>query len=470
MSRVVVVGTGYVGLTLSVCMAHLGHRVTGAEIDVNKVERLSAGRSTIEEPGLEQLLVSGLESGQLDFSSDVAGACSTADVVFMCLPTPSMSDGSADVRILHDVICSIRHVLRPGAVVVNKSTVPVGTADEVEALLDRDDIAVVSNPEFLREGSAVADFLTPDRIVVGSSNHVAAETVANLYASLGAPVSFMDARSAEMLKYAANAMLALRLSFVNQIAEICDRSGADIDAVIDGLGSDPRIGPNHLQPGPGWGGSCFPKDTRALLHHGERVGAPATLVEEAVRQNDRWISSIASSILASVEHDSDVRIALWGLTFKPHTDDLRESPALRIARLLLEAGAVVLAHDPTVSSPVEGHPEIGIVTSPIEAARDAHVVVVLTHWPEYSDIDLEKVSEVMAGRQIFDTRAALDRLAVENAGLAYRRHGKAFNGEAALALMAAQDQRFGPALTESAAPVTTTELVTSHDSQGVVRQ
>jgi UDPglucose 6-dehydrogenase len=462
MSRVVVVGTGYVGLTLSVCMARLGHRVTGAEIDVGKVEQLSAGRSTIEEPGLEQLLVSGLESGQLDFSSDVAGACSSAEVVFMCLPTPSMTDGSADVRILHDVIGGIRHVLRPGAVVVNKSTVPVGTADEVAALLDRDDIAVVSNPEFLREGSAVADFLTPDRIVVGSPNQEAADTVARLYATLGAPVSLMDTRSAEMLKYAANAMLALRLSFVNQIAEICDRSGADIDAVIDGLGSDPRIGPNHLQPGPGWGGSCFPKDTRALLHHGERVGAPATLVEEAVRQNDRWISWVASSILAAVETDSVARIALWGLTFKPHTDDLRESPALRIARLLVDAGATVCAHDPTVTSPIDGHPEIGIVTSPIEAARDADVVVVLTHWPEYCDVDLEKVSEVMAGRHFFDTRASIDRLQAEAVGLVYRRPGKTPAREAPLSSVAIGHQcsdlpsaGYGPA-------VTTTDTVTSH--------
>jgi UDPglucose 6-dehydrogenase len=427
MASIAVVGTGYVGLTAAVCFAHLGHDVIGAEIDERKVGLLRSGRCPIEELGLERMLLDELRRARIRFETDVPSACASADVVFLCLPTPPRADGGADLRILHQAVHSVREALRPGAVVVTKSTVPVGTADEVARLIGRADVSVVSNPEFLREGTAVEDFLEPDRIVVGSWDPVAIDVVADLYAALDAPVLRMDPPSAELLKYAANAMLALRLSFVNELADICDHSGADIDAVIDGLGRDRRIGSQHLRPGPGWGGSCFPKDTLALVRHAQAVGAPASLVEEAVTQNGRWMRRITDEIL---EHACSSparrvpRIGVWGLAFKAGTDDIRDSPAVAIVGRLLTAGAEVTVHDPTVAEPPATLPSVQVASTAVEAAREADVVVVATEWPEYTEVDLSKVAEVMAGSVLFDTRASIDAAEAGAAGLSYRRPGK----------------------------------------------
>ena len=425
-ARIAVIGTGYVGLTTGVCLAELGHTVVCADIDADKVARLSQGELPIVEDGLADLLTSGLTSGRLSFVVGAAAAAANCEIAFLCVPTPQGDDGSADLSYIEAASAEIGPVLPSGAIVVNKSTVPVGSAKAVERVIQRDDIQVVSNPEFLREGSAVRDFMHPDRVVVGADDRTAAERVAGLYASLGARTIITDPASAETIKYAANAFLATKLSFVNAIAAICEGVGADIEDVIAGIGSDSRIGEAFLRPGPGWGGSCFPKDSRALVKIAENAGYQFDLLSGVVTVNDQQLDRMAAKVAAAVGGSLAGRtVAVWGLTFKAGTDDLRESPSIAVISRLLAAGARVVAHDPTVSVHRFGVPAaVELAPSPVDACRDADVLCVLTEWPLYRDVAPTDVATVMNSRAVVDTRNLLDRSAWQAAGFTHQGVGR----------------------------------------------
>ncbi|GAA0224369.1 UDP-glucose/GDP-mannose dehydrogenase family protein [Saccharothrix mutabilis subsp. mutabilis] len=413
--RIAVVGTGYVGLTTGACLASLGHRVVCADVDVVKVARLRAGQVDILEPGLTELVGEGQAAGRLRFTHDLTDAVADAEVVFLCLPTPMGAGGAADLSAVESVARDLRRVLPYGTVVVCKSTVPVGTSQRVAALLGREDVAVVSNPEFLREGSAVRDFLHPDRIVVGSDSPQAAERVAALFAKLGAPTVLMDAASAEMVKYAANCFLAMKLSYVNAVAELCELVGADVSSVTDGMGYDRRIGQSFLQPGPGWGGSCLPKDTHAMVRIAESVGVDFALVKATIDTNHRQQRRVVDKVRDAVGGTlAGARVGILGLAFKAGTNDLRDSPALAVAELLAFEGAELVAYDPEIREPLVG---MTVVDDAYSAVRDADAVVLLTEWPEFRTLDWARVAGLMNGVLVLDTRNHLDDDALHRAGL-----------------------------------------------------
>ncbi|HWC82905.1 MAG TPA: UDP-glucose/GDP-mannose dehydrogenase family protein [Pseudonocardiaceae bacterium] len=425
---VAVIGAGYVGLTTGACLASLGHRVVCADRDQAKVEQLRLGQVPILEPRLPELVTEGQAAGRLRFVVDAAEAVRDAEVVYLCLPTPMGVGGVADLSAVESVLAQIRHLLPAGCVVVNKSTVPVGTAARTRDLLDRADITVVSNPEFLREGSAVHDFLHPDRIVVGSDQQDAAERVAALYARLGAPAVLTDAASAELVKYAANCFLAMKLSYVNAIAELCERLDANVRDVTEGMGYDRRIGQAFLSPGPGWGGSCLPKDVHALLQVSDGADFEFRLLRATIDTNTRQFQRIVDKIRVAVTGNRQgslrgVRIGLFGMTFKAGTDDLRDSPALAVAALLRQAGADLAGYDPALVAGRE-QPElrgITVVNDPMTAADDASALVVLTEWPEFRGLDWARLAGVVARPIVVDTRNLLDPDVAGRAGFCY--HG-----------------------------------------------
>ncbi|QFZ17743.1 UDP-glucose/GDP-mannose dehydrogenase family protein [Saccharothrix syringae] len=409
--RVVVVGVGYVGLTTAACLASLGHHVVCADIDEAKVAALREGRVSILEPGLTELVAKGLAAGRLEFVVGARAAVGEAEVVFLCLPTPMGAGGAADLSAVEAVIAEVRGLLPPGCVLVTKSTVPVGTAARVTELLGRGDVAVVSNPEFLCEGSAVDDFMHPDRIVVGSDVQHAAERVAALYARVGVPTVLIDAASAEMVKYAANTFLAMKLSYVNAMAELCERLGADIADVAEGMGFDHRIGQSFLRPGPGWGGSCLPKDTHALLRMSEAAGFDFSLLRATIETNEGQRDRVVEKVRAAVDGRLDgARLGLLGLAFKAGTDDLRDSPALAVAHRLREEGAELVAFDPAVPAAVVGvTDDVAVVSDAGQAVKGADAVVVLTEWPEFRKLDWADMAGRMSGRVVVDTRNVLDQ-------------------------------------------------------------
>jgi UDPglucose 6-dehydrogenase len=429
MSDVAVIGAGYVGLTTAVCLAHLGHDVVCADIDADRVERLNKGEVPILEDGLPELLAEGLASRRLRFVLGAPNAASIAAFVFLCVPTPQGDDGSADLSYIQAAATEIGPSLRPGSIIVNKSTVPVGSTRVVERAVRRDDVHVVSNPEFLREGTAVRDFLDPDRVVIGAADHDAAERVAALYAGLDAKILITDPASAETIKYAANGFLAMKISFVNAVAAMCEAVGADVAAVVQGIGSDSRIGPAFLNPGPGWGGSCFPKDSRALVRIAQDHGYNFSMMRGVIEVNDQQRSRMVDKVIRALEgHERSVlsgsRVGVLGLTFKAGTDDLRDSPSIAVIRDLIRFGADISAYDPTVVDPI--HPAraaaldgITLCADAYAAATDADVVVILTEWPEFKELDLDRLASVMAGKAIVDTRNLLDPAAVRSTGLAY---------------------------------------------------
>jgi UDPglucose 6-dehydrogenase len=425
--RIAVIGAGYVGLTTAVCLAHLGNRVTAMDVDAERVERMSRGESPILEPGLEEMMGAALADGRLSFTTDPAEAVRGADFAFLCVPTPQGPDGAADLRFVEEAAGQIAPHLQPGAIVVNKSTVPVGSAGKVVAAIGRDDTAVVSNPEFLREGSAVLDCLHPDRVVIGCEDRAAGEKLAALYEPLGAPTLVTDPVSAETIKYACNAFLAAKVSFVNAIANLCSAVGADALDVIKGMGFDRRIGPDHLAPGPGWGGSCFPKDTSALIRMARDHGYDFALLREAVAANEEQFDRVADQVSAAAGGLAGATVAAWGLTFKAGTDDLRESPALAVLRRLKRRGATLRAYDPTLPDPSR-EPLNGlgatVVEDPYEACRGAHALVILTEWPELACLDLRRVASVMARPAVVDTRNLLDPAAARSAGFSYTGMGR----------------------------------------------
>lgn len=425
--RIAVVGTGYVGLTTGACLASLGHRVVCADINEDKVEALQGGQVSILEPGLAELVAEGLAAGRLEFVVGARNAVPDAEVVFLCVPTPMGAGGAADLAAVESVVAEVSELLRPACVVVNKSTVPVGTAARTAELLGRADVAVVSNPEFLREGSAVADFLSPDRIVVGCDAQDAAERVAALYARLGAPTVLTDAASAEMVKYAANCFLAMKLSYVNAVAELCERLGADVLDVTEGIGYDRRIGQAFLSPGPGWGGSCLPKDTHALLQVAAAVdfdfGLLRASLDTNTRQRARMVDKVRDAVGGSL---SGVRVGLLGLTFKAGTDDLRDSPALAVAALLRAEGAELVGYDPGVRAAVPGMTDdVEVTDDPVKVASGAAAIVVLTEWPEFRVLDWGRLAEVVEHRVVIDTRNLLDADVLRRVGFEVRGVGRA---------------------------------------------
>jgi UDPglucose 6-dehydrogenase len=417
-----VVGAGYVGLVTGACLAHVGHRVACADRDEGRVAQLGDGRMPIYEPGLEELVADGSRRGRLSFSTDLPGVVHGADVVFIAVDTPQGEDGSADLSYIEAAARQIGPVLPVEAVVVNKSTVPVGSTRVVERVLGRDDVTVVSNPEFLREGSAVHDFLHPDRIVIGSDDQSAAVRVAALYIGVTAPIIVTDPASAETIKYASNAFLATKISFVNAIAAVCEAVGADVKDVVLGMGYDTRIGHEFLRPGPGYGGSCFPKDTRALVHIAETAGYDFDLLRGVITVNEEQFHRVVAKVRSMLDRPLDgTRVAVWGLTFKARTDDTRDSPALRVVELLQEGGARVAAYDPAVKGPIQG---LQPANDPYTVCEGADVLVVLTEWDEFRWVDFEKVAHLMAAPRVVDARNLLDKPALERRGFTYAGIGR----------------------------------------------
>ena len=425
MADIVVVGTGYVGLTTGAFLAHVGHQVTCADLDPRKVEVLSSGEIPIVEPGLDDLVREGIEGGRLRFALGAAAAveASAPEFVFLCVQTPQGDDGSADLTFVKVAAGEISPVLGSQSVVINKSTVPVGSTLVVERALCRSDVSVVSNPEFLREGSAVHDCFHPDRIVIGAEDHAAANRVAGLYEQIKAPLLITDPASAETIKYASNAFLATKISFVNAIANVCEAVGADVREVVLGMGYDKRIGFEFLRPGPGFGGSCFPKDTKALVRIAEESGYDFGLLKGVItvneEQKDRIVAKVAAAVGGSLE---GVTVAAWGLTFKARTDDRRDSPSLDVISRLTSAGAKVQAYDPTVTRPLEGMEVCGDAYA---ACQDAQVLVVLTEWDEFRWVDFGKCRSAMTGALLVDARNLLDPASVRRQGFTYVGVGRA---------------------------------------------
>ncbi len=422
MAQIAVIGAGYVGLTTAACFSSLGHDVICADIDEERVARLNGGEIPIVEAGLDALVREGMDGGRLSFVVGAGLAARAAEYAYLCVPTPQGDDGSADLSYIEAAARQIGPVLPSEAVVVNKSTVPVGSTRVVERVLGRDDVAVVSNPEFLREGSAVHDFLNPDRIVIGSDDQSAAVRVASLYIGVTAPIIVTDPASAETIKYASNAFLATKISFVNAIAAVCEAVGADVKDVVLGMGYDKRIGHEFLKPGPGWGGSCFPKDSRALVHIADSAGYSFDLLRGVITVNDDQFQRVVTKVRHLVGGSlAGVKVGVWGLTFKARTDDTRDSPALRIVSLLTDEGAEVRAYDPAVRAPVGG---VDPAADPYSVCDDADVLVVLTEWDEFRWLDFDKVAGLMSEPRVVDARNLLDKPALERRGFVYTGIGR----------------------------------------------
>jgi UDPglucose 6-dehydrogenase len=422
MSRVAVIGAGYVGVVTAAFLAGLGHDVTCADIVPEKVAMLSRGGIPVVEAGLDQLVREGLAKGRLRFVLGASAAVAGREFVFLCLPTPERADGSADMSYILGVAREIGPLMSHKSIVINKSTVPVGSARFVQQALGRDNVPVVSNPEFLREGTAVGDCQHPDRIVIGSDDKAAAIRVARLFDSTNAPVVITSPSSAETIKYASNAFLATRLSFINALATICEAVGADVQDVTQGMGYDRRIGFDMGEPGPGWGGSCLPKDTRALIRICEDAGYDFSLLRVAIAANEEHRDRVVAKIEAMAGGSlAGVTVAAWGLTFKAGTDDLRHSPAIAIVNRLTRAGAKVRAYDPAVRHPLPG---VDVCPEPYGACRDASVLAVLTEWEELRWLDFDKISSLMAKPCILDARNLLDPAAMRHAGFLYQGIGR----------------------------------------------
>lgn len=416
MVAVAVVGLGYVGLTTAACLAELGHQVVGLDIDRTRVEALYEGRLPIFEPGLEALLRNPQLAGRISFDTE-ASVVSSVDVIFLCLPTPTSDDGNADLSHFWGALGAMQPHLHSGQALVIKSTVPVGTSRKVAEQFDGLSLRVVSNPEFLREGKAVQDLLHPDRIVIGTDWLPDAKLVRSLYEDVDAQVFVMGWEAAELVKHASNAYLATRLSFVNEIAALSVAVGADPAQVLRGMGADSRIGTAFLDPGPGWGGSCFPKDTRALVSIGKANGVTLGIAEQAITANERQLDRVGRLVLDALDGNlEDKIVALFGLAFKAGTDDTRGSPSLRIAERLAAVGVRLRAYDPVAKLE---DPNILQCASALAAADGADAVVVMTEWEEFTDLDLAEIAVAMRGRILVDTRGVVDPDAARSVGLRY---------------------------------------------------
>lgn len=421
------VGAGYVGLTTAVCLAERAHDTVCVDIDTARVARLTTGVTPLDEPGLSELLESGLRSGTLRFSTHYH-QLADREVVFLCVPTPSGADGSADLSAVDAAVAGLAGVLEPGALLAVKSTVPVGTTRRLSEQLGARRIRAVSNPEFLRESHAVYDFRHPDRILIGADDAAAADTMEQLYGAPSGAALRMSPESAELAKYASNAFLAVKISYANSLAQLCARVGADVGDVTRCMGADIRIGPHFLAPGPGWGGSCLPKDTAELLHTGRTHGTDLAEVSSArvtnARQSDRIVEALDRTVPVPL---AQARITALGLTFKAGTCDVRDSPALAVCADLRAAGAQIAGYDPRLAMMDHGvlrRSGVTAVDDPYLAAKDADAVVVFTEWPEFRELDWARVAERAASAVVLDTRNILDRDAVVAAGLRYLGNGR----------------------------------------------
>ncbi len=438
--RLVVFGAGYVGLVTAACFAEMGNHVACVDVDADRVARLNRGEVPIHEPGLAPLLERGLAQQRIRFTLDAAEAMTGAEVAFIAVGTPPSEDGSADLSHVLAVARTIGSLLAERCVVVDKSTVPVGTADQVRATIAGElakrgaahEFSVVSNPEFLKEGAAIGDFMRPDRIVIGSRDDWATEVMRALYAPFSRnheKLIVMGVRSAELTKYAANTMLAVRISFMNELAALAERLGADIEDVRRGIGSDPRIGPSFLSPGAGFGGSCFPKDLRALLRTGNEHDSPLTIVQAAFDANERQKRVLFEKATKAFDGKlSGLRAALWGLAFKPDTDDIREAPSLELIDSLLAAGASVVGYDPEAAANVRaafaGREGFRTVEDAYQAVDGADVLFVVTEWREFRSPDFARLRTIMRQPVLIDGRNLYDPQAVRAAGFRYDSIGR----------------------------------------------
>jgi UDPglucose 6-dehydrogenase len=452
--RVCTIGTGYVGLVTGACLAHIGHDVVCVDNNQAKVELMQSGQSPIYEPGLSEIMQSAMAAGNLRFTTDLAFGVEHGEILFIAVGTPPLADGSTNTAYVEAVAKGIgQHLSDSYKVIVNKSTVPIGSGDWVKMLV-LDGVAeahrqpllvgagssneigqpnvrfdVVSNPEFLREGSAIYDTLNPDRIVLGSNNQAAIDLMLELYAPIiqrenatAVPVLTTDLGSAEMIKYAANAFLATKISFINEIANICERVGADVTQVSKGIGLDSRIGSKFLNAGIGWGGSCFPKDLAALIHTGEDYGYDAKLLKATVSVNQQQRALVIEKLQKSLKILKGKTIGLLGLTFKPDTDDLRDAPALDIIKMLINLGAKVKAYDPIISPQPLAHPElagVNLVKSPELLAADSDAIVLMTEWAEFQQLDYQQLAKLMRSASIVDCRNYLSAEILTQAGFKY---------------------------------------------------
>lgn len=436
--KIAMVGSGYVGLVSGACFADFGHDVVCIDKDASKIERLHAGIMPIYEPGLADLVATNVKAGRLSFSTDLANSIDGAQAIFIAVGTPSRrGDGHADLSYVYGVAQEIADNLKNPAVVVTKSTVPVGTGDEVERIIRERapdlQFAVVSNPEFLREGAAIGDFKRPDRIVVGAEGEWERGVMSEVYRPLflnNAPLLFTGRRSSELIKYAANAFLATKITFINEMADLCEKVGANVQDVARGIGLDNRIGSKFLHAGPGYGGSCFPKDTLALLKTAEDFASPVRIVEAVVRVNDSRKRAMGRKVIeamaeAGVGEARGRKIALLGLTFKPNTDDMRDAPSIAIVQALLDVGAELVAYDPEgMEAAAPLMPEVTMVGNAYEAVTDADAVVLVTEWDAFRGIDLERVGQLVKSRVLVDLRNVYNPDEVRAAGWHYSSVGR----------------------------------------------
>jgi UDPglucose 6-dehydrogenase len=430
--NIAVIGTGYVGLVVGACLAETGNSVTCADVDAAKIEGLLKNVLPIYEPGLDDYVERNAKQKRLTFTTDIAGAVASAEVVFIAVGTPPDEDGSADLRHVLAVAEQVGRHMQRELVIVTKSTVPVGTAAKVAAAVRphaRFAFHMCSNPEFLKEGAAIDDFMKPDRVVIGVASDHARNVMGELYAPFvrtGNPVIFMDIPSAEMTKYAANAMLATRISFMNEIANLCERVGADVDHVRLGIGSDTRIGPAFLFPGPGYGGSCFPKDVKALVRTGKECGMPLRVLGAVESTNDAQKHRLFEKLSAMMGDVKGRRIAVWGLAFKPNTDDMREAPSLVLIEQLLDAGAEVVAHDPVAMHETERRlgNRIRYAAGGYEALEGADALVVVTDWNEYRRPDFERIRRTLKTPVVIDGRNLYDAGKMRGLGFRYDSIGR----------------------------------------------
>ncbi|MRG48227.1 nucleotide sugar dehydrogenase [Chitinophaga sp. SYP-B3965] len=431
--KITVVGTGYVGLVTGTCFAETGNQVTCVDIDVTKVNKLSAGQITIYEPGLEKLFERNLKEGRLSFTTDLEKGISEAQVIFLALPTPPGEDGSADLSYILGVAEKLGGMLKDYKVIVDKSTVPVGTADKVIAAIAKNakvEFDVVSNPEFLREGVAVEDFMKPDRVVIGTQSDRARKVMGDLYAPFvrqGNPIIYMDEKSAELTKYAANSFLATKISFMNEIAILCEKLGADVDMVRRGIGSDDRIGKRFLFPGIGYGGSCFPKDVQALVKSSQEVNYAFKILDAVMDVNEKQKLFLLPKISAHFDENlKGKHFALWGLAFKPNTDDIREAPALYIIDALVSAGATVSVFDPEAMPNVKGVIGDKVVYAENQYAtlENADALIIATEWSVFRTPDFDKIATTLKHKVIFDGRNLFDVARMQELGFYYESVGR----------------------------------------------
>lgn len=440
MKNICVIGSGYVGLVTATCFADLGNRVVTVDIDERKIEKLKGGEMPIYEPGLEELVERNVKADRLHFTTSYEEGLRDARFVFICVGTPSAVDGEADLKYVRAAAQTIGKTMTHPLIIVNKSTVPVGTGDWTSEIIYNSqeqpvEFAVVSCPEFLREGSAISDFMNPDRNVFGSSDREAAEEVAKLYDSLGAEAVITDIRTSEMIKYASNAFLATRISFINEISIICEKLGADVTEVARGMGFDKRIGPHFLNAGAGYGGSCFPKDVKALANMATTHGTHPQLLNAVMEINDFQRKQIAKKVRSLLNDTLDGKVVgILGLAFKPNTDDIRDAPALSVVRTLSNQGATVRAYDPVAMANVaQEMSHIDLVDDPYTVADGADILVIMTEWNEFKNLDMGRIKGLLNHPILVDARNIYDPDTMREMGFTYRGVGRGFKGEGIIA-------------------------------------